>query len=254
MVIVATPPAAPADPARRPSADRACIPSSATALRPIPPASRLRRSSPTLAGLPCNAASAAVSRSGTGAMPPAVRRTNWNVPSLITARAQIFDQRPFGMGAADRALVERALALQRRQQARCSRSSRPAAARCRRAVGAVAEQVADRQRTPPVGGDLRFIGEQRRGHRRGMRRHAGAEIEGDVIEMIARSRRTIGRRPSSGRRYADCGNTSSANAARDCRRAWRDDGSAASPDPARMPQCPDRPRRGARRRRWRRCW
>jgi len=41
------------------------------------------------AGFPCSVASTAARRSGTGAMPPAVRRMNWNVPSLTTARAQI---------------------------------------------------------------------------------------------------------------------------------------------------------------------
>ena len=61
-------------------------------------------------------------------------------------------------------------------------------------------------------------------------------------------------RPSSGRRCADCGSTSSANAARGCRRALRDDGSAASPGPAPKPRCRDRRRRSACRRRSPRSW
>ena len=49
---------------------------------------RLRRSSPRSPRLPCKAASDAMRRSGTGAMPPAAMRMNWNVPSETTARAQ----------------------------------------------------------------------------------------------------------------------------------------------------------------------
>src|SRR5439155_11552143 len=39
--------------------------------------------------------------------------------------------------------------------------------------------------------DSRLIGQQGCRHGRGMRRHARTEIEGDAIEMIARSGRTI---------------------------------------------------------------
>ena len=85
---LSTPPAAPADRARRLAADRACSPSSATAWRRRCACSAALAMFAAFAGLPCSAASTAASRSGTGAMPPAVRRMNWNVPSLITARAQ----------------------------------------------------------------------------------------------------------------------------------------------------------------------
>ena len=93
---------------------------------------RQRQSFAALAGLPCNAASTPTSRSGTGAMPPAVRRMNWNVPSVITARAQTLDQRPFRMAAADRALVERALALQRWRKLDALDHLARLRARCRR--------------------------------------------------------------------------------------------------------------------------
>ena len=59
------------------------------------------------------------------------------------------------------------------------------------AVGAVAQQFADVERRPLVGDDFRVIGEQRRRHGGGVRRHAGAEIEGDAVEMIARPGRAI---------------------------------------------------------------
>ncbi len=60
-----------------------------------------------------------------------------------------------------------------------------------RAVGAVAEDIADRQPAPLVGGDCRLIGQQRRRHGGGMRRDAWAEIESHAIEMIAGAGRTI---------------------------------------------------------------
>ena len=152
---------------------------------------RQRQSSAILAGLPCNAASAAASRSGTGAMPPAARRTNWNVPSLITARAQI--------STSGHSAWVRLIARLYSARSPCSGEGKLDAldhlARLQRvvgaAVGAVAEEVADRKRTSAVGRRFRLVGQQCRGHRRGMRRHAGAEVEGCVIEMIARSRRTI---------------------------------------------------------------
>ena len=96
------------------------------------------------------------------------------------------------MSAADRALVQRALAL----QGNAKFDAPDHLPRLQRvvsiAVRAVAEQIADRQRTPAVGRHFRFVGQQGCGHRRGMRRHAGAEVEGHMIEMIARSRRTVG--------------------------------------------------------------
>src|SRR6185312_7952270 len=46
-------------------------------------------------------------------------------------------------------------------------------------------------RASPVRGGLRVVSQQRRRHGRRMRRYARAEIEGDVVEVIARSRRAI---------------------------------------------------------------
>src|SRR5262249_943274 len=60
------------------------------------------------------------------------------------------------------------------------------------AVGAVADEIRQRQSAAPVCCDRRIISEQRHGHGRRMRGHARPEIEGGVIEMIARSRRTLG--------------------------------------------------------------
>ena len=53
------------------------------------------------------------------------------------------------------------------------------------AIGAVAEEVADPQPAPPVGGDGGVVAQQCRGHGRWMRGDAGAEIERHMIEMIA---------------------------------------------------------------------
>ena len=59
------------------------------------------------------------------------------------------------------------------------------------AVGAVAEHLADRQPASPVGDDFGVIGQQCGCHGRGMRRHAGAEIESHAVKMIAAAGRTI---------------------------------------------------------------
>src|ERR1043166_9437080 len=59
------------------------------------------------------------------------------------------------------------------------------------AVRAVTEQLTDRKPLATVGRYCRLIGEQGGRHRGRMRCDAGAEIEGDAIEMIARPRRAI---------------------------------------------------------------
>src|SRR5882724_5138543 len=59
------------------------------------------------------------------------------------------------------------------------------------AVRTVAEQFGNRKCLAAIGGDNSLVSKQRRRHRGGMRRDAGAEIEGDAVEMIARSSRAI---------------------------------------------------------------
>ena len=90
------------------------------------------------------------------------------------------------MAAADGALVERALARQRRRQFDARGSFRPLPAHGRMLpLEPSPRQFADRKPAPLAGDDFGIIGEQRRRHGGGMRRHAGAEIEGDAVEMIA---------------------------------------------------------------------
>src|SRR5262245_8984615 len=59
------------------------------------------------------------------------------------------------------------------------------------AIATVAEQLADRESLAAIGRDRRIVSKQRRGHRGGMRRDAGTEIEDDAVEMIARARRAV---------------------------------------------------------------
>src|SRR6187200_1224367 len=59
------------------------------------------------------------------------------------------------------------------------------------AVGAVAQQFADRKTRPLIGDDDSIMGEQRRRHGGWMRRHAGTKIECDAVEVIARPGRAI---------------------------------------------------------------
>jgi len=98
---------------------------------------------PGFCGLACNAASDAESRSGIGAIPPAVMRMNWNEPAETTA-GRTLDQMALRMAAADGALVERVFARSGGGSWTALIIS-PAERVVGGAIGAVTQQVADRQ-------------------------------------------------------------------------------------------------------------
>ena len=142
-------------------------------------------------GAPCAAASASASRIGTGATPPAVRRTNRNAPPLDDDARDDLDQRPFGVGAADRAPVSRAFAGDRRRELDGLDHFAELERMIGGAVRAVAEQLLDAQILALIGRDLRLVSQKRRRHGRGMRGDAWAQVEDDAVKMVALARRAF---------------------------------------------------------------
>src|SRR5438132_14416188 len=59
-------------------------------------------------------------------------------------------------------------------------------------VGAITEEVGNREPAAAIGGDGGLVSRQRRGHGGRMRRDAGAEIERHAVEMVAVASWTIG--------------------------------------------------------------